>query len=462
MQDSDIPTKISVPFAKNAGGSFTRTVPIPSQIGINAGFASFTDGFVPLNFTAIGAGGIPPFGQDMNGVLNAITKWTNWYNAGGPVAWDSAFSTAIGGYPKGAIVASVTVFGKQWLSTAENNTTNPDTGGANWVSINPALLFASDTGVGGANVYQCTYSPPITVHTQALIIAFAAVNNNTGASTINVGPGVKSLVYLTDAGFTPLLAGMICSNTIAYICYNGTSYQLLNPVFVPSGTTNVFTSLSGGSTLNDFSKFDASGNLIASGQSASGGAAKLLTISGPTSGGSLLQMDGSGNAQASFGTTGIGNIVASAYAAPNPASKFLIYDASGNIVATGADGSSFDAAGVAAALALWTWSGGATLALGSTNFAHGLALNPVRMGYRVSITCSSADAGYSVGDVIFLETTGPANSSNNLLTVTTDAAGNNTSVLIGVGVTVCHKSTFASTNLTLAKWILQIGVIPNH
>ena len=134
MLASQIPTKISVPFASGAGGSYTRTVPIPSQIAITPGAASFTDGFVPLNFAPVGAGGTPPFGQDMNGLLNAITLWQQWQGAGGLVIYDSAMSTAIGGYPKGAMLASTTA-GAAWLNTADNNTTNPDSSGVNWVAF---------------------------------------------------------------------------------------------------------------------------------------------------------------------------------------------------------------------------------------------------------------------------------------------------------------------------------------
>jgi hypothetical protein len=135
MQSSDIPSKIQLPFAKNAGGPYIRTVPIPSQIGIQDGAASWNDGFPPLNFLPDSAGGVNPFGQDMNGVLNAISSLLWWYSAGGPVSYDSSFQTAIGGYPKGAIVQSVTTLGMLWQSTAENNMTDPDTGGAGWANL---------------------------------------------------------------------------------------------------------------------------------------------------------------------------------------------------------------------------------------------------------------------------------------------------------------------------------------
>jgi hypothetical protein len=134
MQRSASPTKFLRAWAKNAGGGFIRTVPVASQIGIQDGAASYNDGFVPDNFTLIAAGGVPPFGQDMNGVLNETTTWDQWYQAAAPIYFDSAFAAGIGGYPQCAIVQSAIVPGDFWLSTADNNTTDPDSvSAANWV-----------------------------------------------------------------------------------------------------------------------------------------------------------------------------------------------------------------------------------------------------------------------------------------------------------------------------------------
>lgn len=134
MQRSSSPTKFLLAWAANAGGSFIRTPPVSSQIGIQAGAASYNDGFVPANFTQIAAGGVPPFGQDINGVLNETTTWDQWYQACAPIYYDAAFSTGIGGYPQGALVQSNVVPGDFWLSTADNNTTDPDSvNSVNWV-----------------------------------------------------------------------------------------------------------------------------------------------------------------------------------------------------------------------------------------------------------------------------------------------------------------------------------------
>lgn len=137
MQSSDIPGKLPKPFGANAGGDYIRSIPVNSQIGITDGAASLTDGFVPLNFVPIASGGVPPFGADMNGILFEITGWTRWAAAGGPIYFDGAFAALIGGYPKGAVVQSSSTPGVMFVSTAENNSTNPESGGANWISLSP-------------------------------------------------------------------------------------------------------------------------------------------------------------------------------------------------------------------------------------------------------------------------------------------------------------------------------------
>lgn len=120
------PASFPIPFAANAGGSFIRSIPVNSQIGVLDGAASLNDGFVPDNFIPLAGGGVPPFGQDMNGILKQVTAWCQWLEAGGPVSYDSAFSTAIGGYPKGARLISNVAPAFQWYSAIDGNATNPD------------------------------------------------------------------------------------------------------------------------------------------------------------------------------------------------------------------------------------------------------------------------------------------------------------------------------------------------
>jgi hypothetical protein len=133
MSQSQVPNKFPIPWGNSASSNFIRSIPQNSQIGIQNCAASLTDGFPPLTFTPSSAGGCPPFGQDFNGILKQITQWSQWESAGGPHYYDGTFSSAIGGYPAGTLLQSAIVPGNFWLSTADNNTTNPDAGGAGWV-----------------------------------------------------------------------------------------------------------------------------------------------------------------------------------------------------------------------------------------------------------------------------------------------------------------------------------------
>jgi hypothetical protein len=162
---SAIPAKFPITFASSAGGSFIRTVP-QTPTG-TPGQASLQTGFPPENFSPVSTGGVPPFGQDFNGILQQITAWNQWQAASGIVPYDSTFQTAIGGYPQNAIVQSATTLGIIYLCTVDNNLTNPDSAGAGWVSFNmlggvtiPAPTITTFTTPGAysftvpANIYR--------------------------------------------------------------------------------------------------------------------------------------------------------------------------------------------------------------------------------------------------------------------------------------------------------------------
>jgi hypothetical protein len=136
MQLSGIPTRFPIPWGSGAvAPTYIRsgTIPVASQIGINPGFASLTDGFPPLCFSPIGIGGSPPFGQDANAIFKQVTQHLQWLSSGGPWVWDSSYSTSIGGYPQGAVVpAAAGSSSDHWVSLVDNNAGNPDAGADNW------------------------------------------------------------------------------------------------------------------------------------------------------------------------------------------------------------------------------------------------------------------------------------------------------------------------------------------
>lgn len=133
MQLSNAPGKLLLPFA-NAGAK--NSIPVASQIGIVAGAASLTDGFPPLTRTPIAAGGVPPSGLDMNGILYALSAALRWANAGGGYVYDGTFAADanITGYPKGARILRSDGAG-YWLNTIDGNTVDPES-----VTVNAAQV----------------------------------------------------------------------------------------------------------------------------------------------------------------------------------------------------------------------------------------------------------------------------------------------------------------------------------
>lgn len=217
MKAINIPAKFNIPFANNAGSGFIRPIPQASQIPTNPGYASLTDGFPPLNFLPLGAGGIPPFGQDMNGLMKQVTQWNQWAGTGNPVQYDATFSGQIGGYPQGAMLGQAANVGQFWISLVDDNTSNPDSGGANWLAFPAAQISI----VGRTQIFTATanFTVPANV-TQVEIYgvggggAGGCSGDGSGggaAGNIGGGGGAAAYGYKRVTGLTP---GQVILTTI--------------------------------------------------------------------------------------------------------------------------------------------------------------------------------------------------------------------------------------------------------
>lgn len=129
MQLADAPVKIVVPFAADGNKNI---IPVPSQIPVTPGAASWTDGFPPITMVDPVDGGIGPSGFDFNGVFNALSALARWTNAGAGFTYDASFAATVGGYPVGARVLRADHSG-YWFNLVDGNASNPDAGGAGWV-----------------------------------------------------------------------------------------------------------------------------------------------------------------------------------------------------------------------------------------------------------------------------------------------------------------------------------------
>ena len=242
MQLSEIPTLVPLPFAANGT---KNAIPTPSQIGITAGAASLNDGFPPLTFTPLAAGGVPPSGADFNGILNLLSLNTQWANAGGFYEFNSSFATSIGGYPKSAILAKSSGQG-YWLNLEDNNSNDPDTGGAGWLAFDPWAIqsasYFTAKATGAANAYAVTLSPVPSALTPGMLVNILQIaNTNKGAATLAVNGLSKLPILLAKA--TALSGGELTAGYGAIVRLNnaGTAWELVFSAageFVPPATQN--------------------------------------------------------------------------------------------------------------------------------------------------------------------------------------------------------------------------------
>lgn len=211
MQLINAPSKLILPFA-NSGAK--NAIPVDSQIGIVAGAASLTDGFPPLTRTPIAAGGVPPSGLDMNGVLFELSAIARWLNAGGGFTYDATYATDIdvNGYPTGARVMRTDGAG-YWLNTVDNNATDPEGAGAaaaGWVPDFTHGLAAVTMTSANVTLTPEQYGKPIVVISGALTAnlslifpdlagSWTVINNTSGAFSVTCKTAAGTGVIVTSS-----------------------------------------------------------------------------------------------------------------------------------------------------------------------------------------------------------------------------------------------------------------------
>lgn len=120
------PDLILTPFAQDAPPSAVDNIPEARSPSDPLEKATWTQGFPGLTMIPLAAGGIPPRGQDVNGVLKAISEHVVFQGGGGQYKWSAEYVAAHGGYSAGAVIQSDDGL-SSYVSSVDGNTINPNT-----------------------------------------------------------------------------------------------------------------------------------------------------------------------------------------------------------------------------------------------------------------------------------------------------------------------------------------------
>lgn len=145
MSGIDTPQYIVVePFGSSAqalppldpGGA---TLPIPlDDPGTVVGAASFEFGFPAATMVDPETeGGVPPFGQDMQGILFMLSQYCALLQAGQLCVFEADAAAAFVGYRVGAKLASAITPGRVWENLIDGNAVDPDTDDTGWAASDP-------------------------------------------------------------------------------------------------------------------------------------------------------------------------------------------------------------------------------------------------------------------------------------------------------------------------------------
>ena len=304
MQDADIPGKFTYAFGSGASGTYIRAVPATTADPVAA---SQLLGFPSATFTPTGSGGTAPDGRDFNGILNQISGWDRWQQAGGPVAYDSVFQAAVGGYPKGAVIQSATTFGKFWMSTTENNVTDPDASGAGWtawtfgsglssavtsITAGLGLSGGTITGTGTIAMLQASTSQlgGVKVDGTSIIISGSGVISATtgGSGSVNsVGLSMPAMFTVSGSPVTSTgtLTATLASQSANMFLAGPTSGGATAPTFraIGSGDLPAATASQRGAVQVDNITTYMTGNVI-SAVTGGSGTVTSVQVSGASTG----------------------------------------------------------------------------------------------------------------------------------------------------------------------------------
>lgn len=311
---------------------------------------------------------------------------------------------------------------------------------SNWFKPSGTSIYAGSAG-GTANAITLTPTIPLTSYAAGVVYQFLVTANSTSSTvTINIsGLGTKNAKAFIGSGKVNVPKGAFRNGMIASVVYDGTDFQLLNVRSYNKGAdiatastinldaaTGDYVTLTGTTTVTAIT--------LAEGQERTCHCSGIFTL---TNGASLILPTGSDI------DTAAGDV-------------FVVRGESSGVVRVvnymRADGSA-----VAGGGGLFTeqYESPAQTIVYDSNYtlSHGLSGTPKLV--QAVVKCTSADAGFSVGDELMLN----GNlfyTSNSLFSsgVATVATATQIKARINNNITVNNFSTSARGQLTPANWDL--------
>lgn len=242
------------PFLKAFAASGSKNS-IPQSADTATGKAGFDVGFPPVTMIPKTAGGIPPWGQDFNGILFDVTTALQYLQSGKPYPFNQEFSTAVGGYAKDSIIIDSS--GAQFVSL-KNNNADATTVSASWRNISflaptettPGLPVVAAQAVANAGT---DISASITPKTLAGVLALRQKSIGDGQTLQDLTSSrAKGVTYTNATGRTIVIqlawgdtntpgVNYFSIDSLQYTMDFATSFVCISTFIIPSGSTYVLT-----------------------------------------------------------------------------------------------------------------------------------------------------------------------------------------------------------------------------
>lgn len=239
MEFSIVANPIFIPIAFAANG-IKNLIQKVRQVGQDPEDFTWNEGAPLITMTKIEDGGKAPKGQDVNGVLNALSEHVIYGQNGNRYTWSQDVVDGFGGYALGAIIQSDDTT-KEFRSLVANNTVNPN------------------NGLGGAwEVYSGQGSIPTATSTTAGVTKVLNVlNSNDVGSALSAAQGKflndNKLNYNQALGIDQTWKNVTGSRSIGSTYINSSSKPIMINASFPdtnSGIPRVIVNVSGVEIIN--------------------------------------------------------------------------------------------------------------------------------------------------------------------------------------------------------------------